>query len=305
MSRQRDARLAGAFLQAMRAERGAAANTVSAYAKDMARLLDFLDAIGTDALKADRAALAAYAEDLELEGRGLATRARMLSSARSFFRFLQSEGHREDDPAHRLPGPGKARCLPRTLTVEEVDRLLSAAREMGRSEGQRARDTALIELLYGSGLRVSELVSLPAAPFRARPETIMIRGKGGKDRLVPVSDAALSAVKGWLPHRERMKAAAGSRFLFPSPGKSGHLPRARVHAILKDMALFAGLRPEAVSPHVLRHAFATHMLAGGADLRAIQMLLGHADIATTEIYTHVADERLDALVFEHHPLARG
>ncbi|MBB5516193.1 integrase/recombinase XerD [Rubricella aquisinus] len=296
-----------AFLTALHAERDAAPNTLAAYRRDLDDFTGYLAARKVAPLKAARTDLEGYIAGLEAEGLATATRARRLSAVRQFFRFLHSEGWRDDDPAQRLQGPRKSRPLPRTLDMEEVDRLMDAARNTGRSPADRARNTCLMEVLYATGLRVTELVSLPLGATSARPEMILVRGKGGKDRLVPLSDPARAAINAWLPHRKTLKHAKtppGARFLFPGGGSAGHITRVRFFGVLKDIAVTAGISPEKVSPHVLRHAFATHLLAHGADLRTIQVLLGHADISTTEIYTHIVDERLKSLVLEHHPLAK-
>jgi integrase/recombinase XerD len=211
---------------------------------------------------------------------------------------------RPDNPVLRLGGPGRAQRLPGTLSEAEVTRLLDQARAHGPNAEARARNACLFELLYATGLRVSELVSLQADALRGAPQTIIVRGKGGRDRMVPLSDPARAAVAIWLAHRDRADRTRKSRFLFPARGKLGHLTRERFFGLVKEVAAAAGLDPARISPHVLRHAFATHLLAGGADLRVIQTLLGHADLSSTEIYTHVLDERLRALVMAHHPLAR-
>ena len=276
------------FLEAQAAEAGAARNTVLAYGRDLSYL------IGCDA-----------------QGLSRATRARRLSSIRQLFRFAYEEGWRSDNPAIRISGPGRQPRLPKTLSVAEVDALLEAARDQGRSLDEQARNRCLMEVLYATGMRVSELVSLPFAAARGDPRMLLIRGKGDKERMVPLSPPAREALAEWLARRDAAEEDARlkrrqpvSRFLFPSSGKDGHLTRQGFHGLLKDIAVAAGISPARVTPHVLRHAFATHLLQGGADLRAIQTLLGHADLSTTEIYTHVLDERLRDLVLSHHPLAR-
>lgn len=210
----------------------------------------------------------------------------------------------------QIRGPGKTARLPGTLTEAEVGRLLDAARAFGRKPADRARNACLMELIYATGLRVSELVGLPVAAVRGHPQMVLVRGKGGKERMVPLSDPARAALTDWLAYRDAAETVARaeghppSRHLFPSRGASGHLTRHGFFALLKDISVAAGIDPARVTPHVLRHAFATHLLAGGADLRSIQMLLGHADLSSTEIYTHVLEDRLQALVLDHHPLMR-
>ncbi|MEL6477766.1 MAG: site-specific tyrosine recombinase XerD [Pseudomonadota bacterium] len=291
------ARWISAFLEAQQAELGAARNTLDAYRRD---LVDFLDHSGTDALQhADRAVIEAYLAALEGRGLSASTRARRLSALRQFFRFAYSEGLRTDNPAARIGGPRKAKTLPNTLTEDQVSRLLDATEKAG------ARMRCLMELLYATGLRVTELVSLPVAAVRGDPRMILVRGKGGRERMVPLSTPARGAVAAWLAQRDAAEDARNrSPWLFPSRGKSGHLTRVAFWMSLKKLAISAGLDPEGLSPHTLRHAFATHLLAHGADLRVIQQLLGHADISTTEIYTHVLDARMKELVLTRHPLAK-
>jgi integrase/recombinase XerD len=246
----------------------------------------------------------------EAQGLSKATRARRLSSIKQFYRFAFEEGWRSDNPAIQIGGPGREKRLPKTLSHEEVDALLEAARGSARSPSDRLRNTCLMELLYATGMRVSELVELPVVAARGDPRMLLVRGKGGKERMVPLSPPARDALADWLPERDRLidAARAGNkpqaRFLFPSRGTTGHLTRHRFYVLIKEIAVAAGVSPGRVTPHTLRHAFATHLLAGGADLRAIQTLLGHADVSTTEIYTHVLEERLSELVRMHHPLAR-
>lgn len=306
---QNAARWISTFLQAAAAETGAARNTQLAYGRD---LRDFAEWCGRksldfETLGQDR--IEAYLMDLDAEGLARATRARRLASIRQMFRFAYAEGWRDTDPAARIAGPGKSAKLPQTLSLSEVTALLDAARRTGRTDTERLRNTCLMELLYATGLRVTELVSLPVSAVRGDPRMIMVNGKGNKDRMVPLSRPARTALCAWLTEWDRQASALRAarkpepKALFPSRGKAGHLSRVGFFLALKEMALTAGLDPARVSPHVLRHAFATHLLEGGADLRAIQTLLGHADIGTTEIYTHVLEERLKALVLDHHPLA--
>lgn len=293
-----------AFLEAQAAEQGAARNTLLAYGRDLKDFAGWLAGHGEDFTTATTADIEAYLGACEAEGLARATRARRLASIRQLFRFAVAEGRRADDPAIRIGGPGRARRLPKTLGLDMVEALLAAARRHGRSPRDRLRATCLMELLYATGMRVSELVSLPLAAARGDPRMLLVRGKGGRDRMVPLSPPAREALAAWLAVREAEDGAAPSRFLFPAKGVEGHVPRGVFHRWLKEMAADAGISPAKVTPHVLRHAFATHLLEGGADLRVIQTLLGHADLSTTEIYTHVLEERLKALVLDHHPLAR-
>jgi len=298
------------FLDARAAELGAAPNTRLAYGRDLVDFADWLDRRGLDFATVGREAVQDYLVHCDAQGLARSTRARRLSSIRQLFRFSFDEGWRADDPALRLTGPGRAQSLPKTLSEAEVTRLMEAARLRGRSPADRLRDTALFELLYATGLRVSELVSLPVAAARGDPRMILVRGKGDKERMVPLSSPARTALAEWLAHRDatedeaRHAGRATSRFLFPGDGRDGHLTRQYFHSLVKDVAVLAGLSPARVTPHVLRHAFATHLLAHGADLRVIQTLLGHADLATTEIYTHVLDDHLTELVLTKHPLSR-
>lgn len=300
-----------AFLEAQAAELGASDNTLAAYARDLTGFRDWLVENGKDLSDAEQCDIERYLVHCDAQGLARSTRARRLSAIRQLFRFAFEDRLREDNPALQVRGPGRERTLPKTLSEAEVDRLLAAARRHGRSRSERCRNTCLMELLYATGMRVSELVSLPAAAARGHPQLLLIRGKGGKERLVPLSPSGRDALTAWLGLRDAAEAKArargrpGSAFLFPSGGKTGHLTRNRFYMLVKELAVAGGVVPEKVTPHRLRHAFATHLLANGADLRAIQALLGHADLATTEIYTHVLQERLKALVETHHPLARA
>ncbi len=294
-----------AFLESLVAERGAAANTVDAYRRDLA-------AIKTAAALGDRGLESATTDSLQsalrsMSACGLArsTQARRLSALRQFFRFLVSDGRRADDPSSALDAPRPEKPLPKVLTVAEVDALMSAVHAMQGPEGLRL--SAIIELLYATGLRVSELASLPATAARqgSSAGAIWLRGKGGRERMVPVGQGAVEALDRYLAVRGVfVTTPAHNKWLFPSRSHEGYLTRRRIGQLLKQLALEARLDPAKVSPHVLRHAFATHLLSNGADLRALQTLLGHADIGTTQIYTHVLEERRRALVFDHHPLAQ-
>ncbi|MBD3766018.1 MAG: tyrosine recombinase [Rhodobacterales bacterium] len=293
-----------AFLDAIAADRDAARNTQDAYGRDLLDLAGWLAARDRDFASATRDDIDAYLIGCEAAGLSRATRARRLSAIRQLYRFAHDEGWRPDNPALPIRGPGRLARLPATLTRGEVEGLIAAT----ATGPDPLRDRCLIELLYATGLRVSELVALPVAAVRGDPRMILVRGKGGRERLVPLSAPARTALAEWLAARDaaeaaRPRGAAASRFLFPSTAQAGHLTRQQMHGLIKRWALVAGLDPARVSPHVLRHAFATHLLEGGADLRAIQTLLGHADLGTTEIYTHVLDERLRDLVLTHHPLA--
>lgn len=297
------------FLSAMRAERDASDNTVLAYHRDLMEFHDHLTNQRRDFTNATRADIEGFMISLETRGLAETTRARRLSAVKQLYRFAFEEGYRDTDPANQIKGPKKKRHLPDTLSEEDVNRLLEAATTSGRNPFDRLRNTCLMQILYATGLRVTELVSLPVASVRGDPEMILVKGKGGKERMVPLSAPAKMAIAAYLVARDEKQAAAeakripGSKFLFPSGGKLGHLTRNRFYLLVKEIAVAAGLSPASVTPHTLRHAFATHLLANGADLRVIQMLLGHADVATTEIYTHVLDEKLKELVLEHHPLA--
>ncbi len=304
-----DRRLISAFLEARAAELGAAENTLLSYGRDLAKARDWLERRGVGLAGAGRGDLEAWMVACEAEGLTPATRARRLSALRQFCRFLVEEGMRDDNPALEIRGPGKAKTLPKTLGEAELEALLEAAPKTGRSAAERARNACLVELAYATGMRASELVGLPAAAARGEPQLLLVRGKGGRERMVPLTDKARTALAAWLEIRDAREAEATARgarpspFLFPGSGKAGHLTRHRFYVLLKQIALKAGIDPACITPHRLRHAFATHLLARGADLRAIQTLLGHADISTTEIYTHVLEERLKSLVLEHHPLA--
>ena len=297
------------FLDMMAAERGAAANTLDAYRRDLQDVAGRLAASGCALAGATTADLEGVLAGFAADGLAASTAARRLSAIRRFYKFLLVDGRRSDDPAAPLKAPQRGRPLPKILSEADVDALFEAA---GRIEGVNGvRMRAMLELLYAGGLRVSELVSLPLAAFVRAERCIHVTGKGGRERLVPLTPPALDAVSAYRDVREvhlpadAVRAGRAGRFLFPSrTARSGHMTRERFAQLLGELALAAGLDPARVSPHVLRHAFATHLLARGADLRSVQILLGHADVSTTQIYTHVLDERLKTLVATAHPLAR-
>jgi integrase/recombinase XerD len=292
---------AEAFLEMMAAERGASRNTIAAYARDLEDFARFAIASGTPVETASADVVRAYLRAKTQAGLAPSTVARKLSSLRGFFAFLLGEGTRHDDPCAAIDGPRLGRKLPRTLSEDEVGRILEAARARGDAGAPRL--AALIEILYATGLRVSELVTLPLSALSRDRRVLVVRGKGAKERMVPLGTPARRAIERYLPHRDGDGTAAGSRFLFPGRAGPGHLGRSHFARMLKKLVADAGIDPKRVSPHVLRHAFATHLVDHGADLRSVQQMLGHADIATTQIYTHVADARLRALVGERHPLA--
>jgi len=299
------------FLDMVAAERGGAANTLSAYSRDLGDLRGYLVTRKRTISSATTADLRGYLAALADRGFAASSVARRLSAIRQLYRFLLAEGHRSDDPAAIIEGPKRGRPLPKVLSVAEVDRLIAAARQavdVQRTKGlarlRALRLLCLLELLYASGLRISELIALPASAARRDDDMLIVRGKGGKERLVPLNGAAKSAMRDYRAaliqwSRDR---ASQSKWLFASFGEDGHLTRQHAARELKELAVAAGLRPEQVSPHVVRHAFASHLLHNGADLRVVQTLLGHADISTTQIYAHVLDERLKSLVRDLHPL---
>lgn len=306
-------RLGNLFLEMIAAERGASKNTIDAYKRDLEDYFEFLEGAGVTVLQAGSADIRAWVADLDDRGLSSASAARRLSCVRQFHRFLYGENHRADDPSATLEGPKRGRPLPKVLSIDEVDRLLSTAGEGLEDEARpleqrvrAARMHCLLELLYGTGLRVSELVALPLLAAHTRDPLLTIRGKGGRERLVPLSDRSRRAMQIWrgllTSHNPEL---ARSGWLFPSDSESGHLTRQAFARALKDLAIAAGLTPSRVSPHVLRHAFASHLLQNGADLRIVQELLGHADVSTTQIYTHVLDERMKAMVRDLHPLSEA
>lgn len=304
------ARWISTFLEAQAAELDASENTLLAYGRDLKGFAEFAADRGLNFEDLTRTDIESYMVDCDTLGLAQSTLARRLSAIKQLFRFGYEEGWRTDNPALKIKGPGRSKSLPKTLSEAEVEALLTAARSHGRSPADKLRNSCLVELLYATGMRVSELVTLPVAATRGDPRMLLVKGKGGKERMVPLSGPARDALTRWLDARDaaedtaRMeRGAKPSAFLFPSTGKGGHLTRHRFYGLIKEIAVHAGVPPGSVTPHRLRHAFATHLLAHGADLRSIQTLLGHADISTTEIYTHVLEERLKDLVLTHHPLA--
>jgi integrase/recombinase XerD len=313
-SRTSDTKLIHLFIDMLAAEQGAGVNTLDAYRRDLTDCSKFLGNIGQGFAGAQTQALRDYLADLDARGFKSSSVARRLSAMRHLFRFLLNERIRGDDPAAILSGPKRGRGLPKVLSISDVDRLLMRAKELAvapeASPSQRIRATrlhCLLEVLYATGLRVSELVTLPLSAARRDIKMIVVRGKGNKERLVPLNEASRQAMADYLAAKEALKPdknkAATSKWLFPSFGESGHLTRQHFARDLKELAAAAGLAPRLVSPHVLRHAFASHLLHNGADLRIVQTLLGHTDISTTQIYTHVVEERLKSLVRDLHPLA--
>ncbi|HUH50422.1 MAG TPA: site-specific tyrosine recombinase XerD [Mycoplana sp.] len=301
-----------AFLEMMSAERGAAANTLSSYERDLEDARSFLMERQVQMTEATPDDLRAYLAHLARQGFKASSQARRLSALRQFYKFLYAEGLRGDDPTGILDAPRKERALPKTLSVEDVTRLIGLAEEEAGAPGanrlNRLRMHALIELLYATGMRVSELVSLPATVLAQNGRFLVVKGKGNKERLVPLSRAAIAALQAYgavlAEEQANRENARESPYLFPSTSKEGFLPRQVFARDLKALAARAGIRASTLSPHVLRHAFASHLLQNGADLRAVQELLGHSDISTTQIYTHVLEERLHRLVQDHHPLAK-
>jgi integrase/recombinase XerD len=314
-SKTSDARLIDLFLDMLAAEQGAGENTLDAYRRDLTDFSEFLARTGEIFVGAETQALRNYLADLDARGFKSSSVARRLSAMRHLFRFLLNERIRGDDPAAILSGPKHGRGLPKVLSISDVDRLLTRAKALAEapevSTLQRLRAMrlyCLLEVLYATGLRVSELVALPLSASRRDVRMIVVRGKGNKERLVPLNAASRQAMTDYLAAMEALKEAKGknagvSKWLFPSFGESGHLTRQHFARDLKELAAATGLAPRLVSPHVLRHAFASHLLHNGADLRIVQTLLGHTDISTTQIYTHVVEERLKSLVRDLHPLA--
>jgi integrase/recombinase XerD len=315
MTTSSDAKLSNLFLDMLAAEQGAGVNTLDAYRRDLEDFSEFAAGAKSSFMAADTQLLRDYLEGLDERGFKSTTVARRLSAIRHLFRFLLSEKIRTDDPAAILSGPKRGRSLPKVLSIADVDRMLVQARTQAQnaeaSAQQRLRDArlyCLLEVLYATGLRVSELVSLPLTAARRDARMIVVRGKGNKERLVPLNETAKQAMAEYLAamaelQKSQPKKSAASKWLFPSFGESGHLTRQHFARDLKELAAASGIAPRLVSPHVLRHAFASHLLHNGADLRIVQTLLGHTDISTTQIYTHVVEERLKSLVRDLHPLA--
>jgi integrase/recombinase XerD len=315
MTASSDAKLQNLFLDMLAAEQGAGVNTLDAYRRDLEDFSEFAGGAKSGFMAADTQLLRDYLEDLDERGFKSTTVARRLSALRHLFRFLLSERVRNDDPAAILSGPKRGRSLPKVLSIADVDAMLTRAKTLAETAEtpapqklRAARLYCLLEVLYATGLRVSELVSLPLTAARRDARMIVVRGKGNKERMVPLNASAKQAMADYLAamdtvQREQSKKGAASKWLFPSFGESGHLTRQHFARDLKELAAASGLRPALVSPHVLRHAFASHLLHNGADLRIVQTLLGHTDISTTQIYTHVVEERLKSLVRDLHPLA--
>jgi integrase/recombinase XerD len=314
-SKPSDAKLIDLFLDMLAAEQGAGDNTLQAYRRDLSDLTEFLSRSRQSFVVADTQTLRDYLADLDTRGFKSSSIARRLSAVRHLFRFLLNERLRSDNPAAILSGPKRGRALPKVLSIADVDRMLTRAKELAQASDasalqrlRRIRLYCLLEVLYATGLRVSELVALPHSAARHEARMIVVRGKGNKERLVPLNEASRQAMTDYLAAMDILrpdtrKTAAPSKWLFPSFGESGHLTRQHFARDLKELAVSAGLAARLVSPHVLRHAFASHLLHNGADLRIVQTLLGHTDISTTQIYTHVVEDRLKSLVRDLHPLA--
>jgi integrase/recombinase XerD len=311
-----DAKLTGLFLDMLAAEQGAGPNTLDAYRRDLTDFSDFLGRVGHTFVDAETQTLRDYLADLDSRGFKSSSVARRLSAMRHLYRFLLNERIRSEDPAAILSGPKRGRGLPKVLSISDVDRMLRRAKELSEAEDaspakrlRALRLYCLLEVLYATGLRVSELVALPRSAAKRDARMIVVRGKGNKERLVPLNEASRQAMADYLAATEALRtekkkdSLAASKWLFPSFGESGHLTRQHFARDLKELAVAAGLQARLVSPHVLRHAFASHLLHNGADLRIVQTLLGHTDISTTQIYTHVVEERLKSLVRDLHPLA--
>ena len=297
--------LIDSFLNMLVAERGATVNTVSAYLNDISHFKKYLieNEIDSKIESCSKDSISNYIKYLSKNGLNPRTATRRLSSLRQFFLFLQSENHRSDNPTNNVDGPRQIKSLPKLLSEEEVEQLFEQANQIVGPEGIRL--VCLLEIVYAAGLRVSELISLPNTALAQDQNILLVRGKGGKERLVPLTISAIDSINAYREVRHVfLKSNRESKFLFPSRSKEGFLTRRRVGQLLKELAIASNIKPEKVSPHVLRHAFATHLLDHGADLRSLQKMLGHADISTTQIYTHVLSKRLMSVVSSHHPLAK-
>ncbi len=303
----RDGVLIENFLEMMSAERGAAINTVDAYRRDLDDTAEFLGSRGVKLLGAGVEDIRAAMADLSKRDFAVTSQARHLSSLRQFYRFLYGEGHRSDDPTAIIDGPKRLRPLPKTLDIDAVSKMLDLAEDDAKAEAPTAsaakRLHAMVETLYATGLRVSELVALPVTAARADREYVLLKGKGGKERIVPLSGKSKTALAKWITSRNLAPAQEASPWLFPAKSETGHVARQVFARELKRLGARSGISAAFLSPHVMRHAFASHLLQNGADLRVVQELLGHADISTTQIYTHVLSEKLQRLVEDHHPLA--
>jgi len=299
-----------AFIEVAHAERSAALNTCAAYRRDLEGFSKFLSERNLGFASVARQDIECYLSELAGLGIAATSRARKLSAIRQMYRFAFEEGWRTDMPAQDVSHPKLPKPLPGTLSLDEVEAMLAAAQNHGRNPSDALRNACMLELLYATGMRVSELVELPVASVRGNPQVMIVKGKGEKERMVPLSAPARAAISEWLSARDeneqgkRKKGKPPSKYLFPSARNNSHLTRVRAYTLIKEIAASAGVPPEKVTPHKFRHAVATHLLANGADLISIQTLLGHADVSTTEIYTHVVDERLKSLVLENHPLAK-
>ena len=297
------------FLEAKSVDIDASENTIKSYSQDLDKYIDWLAPFKIQILDAQLQHIEQYLVHLKNRELSIASRARHLSSIKQFYRFAVEQGWTQTNPALQISGPGRSKKLPQSVTLETIERLLEAAGKEAKNKSLKARNICLMTLLYATGMRVSEMMSLPLDAVKGNPNMVLVSGKGSKERLVPVSKVARASIKIWLKHREILlrdsnkNHSFGSKYLFPSNNKNGYLTRQWLFKKLKKWAILAKIEPKKVSPHVIRHAFATHLLANGADLRVIQTLLGHSDLGTTEIYTHVVDDSLNNLVFNHHPLS--
>jgi len=296
------------FLEAQSAELNAAQNTLDAYGRDLSDFTGWMADQSCNLESCTREDIENYLIEVDARGLSKATRARRLSAIKQLYRFAFEEGLRADHPALKIRGPGRSKRLPHVLNETDVSRLIEISEDFGRNQNERLRNSCLIELLYATGMRVTELVTLPLTAARGNPKMLLVLGKGGKERMVPLSSPAREKLAIWLKQADKLNEIASkdgkhqARFLFPSRNRQTHMTRQAFYTLIKAIALAADINPDEVTPHKLRHAFATHLLANGADLRAIQVLLGHANLSTTEIYTHVLDARLQELVMQHHPL---